>query len=253
MLVPLLDGLLYGCGAVLFVGLGYSAFVSWREGEARAAGRLLLLTLLLPLPYLGVVLLPGTAAATTGTLVLAVTLTGAVAVLWPTGATHRAGTAEPTTRFDERDVMFSRARLVPGTDRFRAYYEEKPEHFEPDERFRALVCPMQRARDSHRDPNRRDRGHRARPVRSDERGRGEPQRPERGAADQTTDYEHPSRKWHAGAEQAKPREVIAGRQGRAHRQRGTHGVADQQYGSDLRERHAQPATGQHAPMQGSER
>ena len=135
--MPLFDVLLYGTGAALFVWLGFSSFVSWREGESRAAGRLFLLTLLLPLPYLAVVLLPGTAGATTGAVILLLTLAGAAALLIPTGSKHRAVRDTPTTRFDERDVMFSRARLVPGSAQFRAYYEDKPEHYAPDEKFRA--------------------------------------------------------------------------------------------------------------------
>ena len=134
---PVLDALLYGSGAALFVWLGFSSFVSWREGEPRAAGRLFLLTLLLPLPYLAVVVLPGTAGATTGAVILLLTLAGAGAVLVPTGSKHRAERDTPTTRFDERDVMFSRVRLVPGSARFNAYYRERPEHLAPDEKFRA--------------------------------------------------------------------------------------------------------------------
>ncbi|MCL7971918.1 MAG: hypothetical protein M8866_07490, partial [marine benthic group bacterium] len=136
-MTQILDVLLYGSGAALFVWLGFSSFVSLREGEPRAAGRLLLLTLLLPLPYLAVVLLPGSAGATTGTVILAMTLIAAAAVLIPTGAKHRAERDTPTTRFDERDVMFSRVRLVPGSKRFAEYYERNPANFEPDERFRA--------------------------------------------------------------------------------------------------------------------
>ena len=127
MINSILDVLLYGSGAALFVWLGFSSFVSWREGEQRAAGRLLLLTLLLPSPYLAVVLLPGSAGVTTGTVILALTLVATALVLIPTGARHRA----------ERDVMFSRVRLVPGSKRFTEYYERNPECFEPDERFRA--------------------------------------------------------------------------------------------------------------------
>jgi ferredoxin len=136
-MTQILDALLYGSGAALFVWLGFSSFVSWREGEPRAAGRLLLLTLLVPLPYLAVVLLPGSAGATTGTVMLALTLAAAAVVLVPTGARHRAERDTPTTRFDERDVMFSRVRLVPGSKRFTEYYEANPENFEPDEKFRA--------------------------------------------------------------------------------------------------------------------
>ena len=38
-IMPLMDVLLYGTGAAAFVWLGFSSFVSWREGEPRAAGR----------------------------------------------------------------------------------------------------------------------------------------------------------------------------------------------------------------------
>ena len=143
-MTPILDALLYGSGAALFVWLGFSSFVSWREGEPRAAGRLLLLTLLLPLPYLAVVLLPGSAGATTGTVILALTLAAAAVVLVPTGARHRAERDTPTTRFDERDVMFSRVRLVPGSKRFTEYYEANPENFGPDEKFRAEAGLLRR-------------------------------------------------------------------------------------------------------------
>ena len=136
-MTPILDALLYGSGATLFVWLGFSSFVSWREGEPRAAGRLLLLTLLLPVPYLAVVLLPGSAGATTGIVILTLTLAAAAIVLIPISAKHRAERDTPTTRFDERDVMFSRVRLVPGSKRFTEYYEANPENFEPDEKFRA--------------------------------------------------------------------------------------------------------------------
>ena len=135
--VPLMDVLLYGTGAAAFVWLGFSAFVSWREGEPRAAGRLALLAVLLPVPYLAVVLLPGSAGTFTGAVILALTLAAVALLLVPTGSKHRAERDTPTTRFDERDVMFSRARLVPASASFRAYYEEKPENYAPDEKFRA--------------------------------------------------------------------------------------------------------------------
>ncbi len=136
-LTPVLDALLYATGSGLFVWLGFSAFLSWREGEPRAAGRLTLLALLLPWPYLAIVLLPGSAGTFTGTAVLALTFGGAVLLFFPTGSKHRAEHDTPTNSFDERDVMFSRARLVPGTARFDAYYTNNPDRLEPDEKFRA--------------------------------------------------------------------------------------------------------------------
>lgn len=44
----------------------------------------------------------------------------------------------PFERVDERDVVFSRARLCPGTDTYRAYYARHPERQVADDRFRAL-------------------------------------------------------------------------------------------------------------------
>jgi reductive dehalogenase len=43
----------------------------------------------------------------------------------------------PRAGVDERDVMFSRAKLVPGTDRHREYYRRHPEKKAPDDAFRA--------------------------------------------------------------------------------------------------------------------
>ena len=105
-MTQILDALLYGSGAALFVWLGFSSFVSWREGEPRAAGRLLLLTLLLPFPYLAVVLLPGSSGTTTGIVILALTLAAAAIVLVPTArAPGGAGHADDTVRRAGRDVL----------------------------------------------------------------------------------------------------------------------------------------------------
>jgi len=39
-------------------------------------------------------------------------------------------------RIDERNIMFSRAELVPGSNKYNAYYAEFPGHKEPDDNFR---------------------------------------------------------------------------------------------------------------------
>lgn len=44
---------------------------------------------------------------------------------------------KPAGRFDERDTMFSRRELVPGTARFDEYYSRHPEKRAPDDAFRA--------------------------------------------------------------------------------------------------------------------
>ena len=44
---------------------------------------------------------------------------------------------QPADRFDERDIMFARARLKPGTEHYDAYYEMRPENKEPDDALRS--------------------------------------------------------------------------------------------------------------------
>ena len=43
----------------------------------------------------------------------------------------------PGKRFDERDIMFARARLVPGSTNYEAYYEMRPENQKVDDNTRA--------------------------------------------------------------------------------------------------------------------
>jgi reductive dehalogenase len=42
----------------------------------------------------------------------------------------------PVRHIDERDTMFSRNELQPGTDRFKDYYINRPEYLKTDEKFR---------------------------------------------------------------------------------------------------------------------
>ncbi|MEJ2053858.1 MAG: reductive dehalogenase domain-containing protein [Calditrichaceae bacterium] len=44
----------------------------------------------------------------------------------------------PNSRFDERDTMFARNDLVPGSENFKDYYNLRPENLEPDNQFRSL-------------------------------------------------------------------------------------------------------------------
>jgi len=48
------------------------------------------------------------------------------------------GVPGPLERFDERDSVFSRARLRPGTDEYESYYGRRPENRSADDRTRDL-------------------------------------------------------------------------------------------------------------------
>jgi reductive dehalogenase len=111
---------------------------SRRERERTAARRSLLLVPLVLLPYLILAWtgLPGREIAGAGLLI--VTLGGAAVLLIPTGRVGAAADPVPASRLDERTIMFSRAVLEPGTDRFEDYYRQFPQHRVPDDRFRSL-------------------------------------------------------------------------------------------------------------------
>ena len=129
--------------ALLMLGLavlaGVAAFgaVSIRERERRAAVIAFLLAVAASLPFVAAAALPAQAR----TAVLAA-LAGAALVslvLWflPIGVV-KIGNGQPSRRVDERDIMFARARLQPGSREFEAYYEMRPENREPDDETRAL-------------------------------------------------------------------------------------------------------------------
>jgi len=113
------------------------AAVSAVEREPRAAYRAVVLAVVLPLPYLAAGLISFEyQASVSAALVL---LTGAAVFLLfvPTPRRRSPGNETPAERIDERDIMFSRRLLEPGTDRYESYYEMRPENRQPDERFRA--------------------------------------------------------------------------------------------------------------------
>lgn len=111
--------------------------VSVKEHERRAAFISFVLAIAAPAPLLAAALLPfpirvGAAAAAAAAIL-------AAAVLWflPIGVSQ-APIGRPDRRVDERDIMFARSRLRPGTAHYEEYYRRRPENREPDDRTRAL-------------------------------------------------------------------------------------------------------------------
>ncbi len=120
--------------------LGGGLLVAWqfrREGDRGAAARLLATLPWLALPWAVAGWAPGAWTAPLGWSLLALTGGVGVILLAPTGGRHLRLRARPTERIDERDTMFSRATLEPGTERFRRYYERRPEQRPVDDAWRA--------------------------------------------------------------------------------------------------------------------
>jgi len=126
--------LAFFAGAALFIGLGF-VLLSIAEKERTAAGRGLLVTLV------GTSLvLSGLALGETGqwiyiALILSSIAVGVILFSLPIGKIT-AETRQPAQQVDEREIIFARARLEPGTDPYQRYYAEHPHHKLPDDRAR---------------------------------------------------------------------------------------------------------------------
>ena len=133
---PVIGILMLVPAAGLFAAMAAMCAVSLHERERTAAYRSLLLALVLPAPFLAAGLFDFPGVRILRILLIALVVAGLLIYLLPLrGARPRR--ERPAGRLDERDIMFSRAALEPGTERFEAHYRRRPAHREPDDRFRA--------------------------------------------------------------------------------------------------------------------
>lgn len=124
-------------GAIFFVSFLFVAVSSLREGERRAAGRALLLCLLLPIPYTVAAFLQDHPGSDISLALLLLTVSTVLILILPVRSSKLQGSDTPKQRIDERDVMFSRQLLVEGTRRFEEYYRENPSKKLLDDEFRS--------------------------------------------------------------------------------------------------------------------
>ena len=123
-------------GVVLAGFMFYFVAVSIRENESRAACRAIVVAIALLLLYgaAGAIGLATQTAA--GGILLLLTIAGLVILLLPIGRRLPDEDDIPAGRIDERDIMFSRMELRPGSERFEAYYQRRPEKKPLDDNFR---------------------------------------------------------------------------------------------------------------------
>jgi ferredoxin len=124
-------------GLVLSLGFAWFGVVSVKERETRAARTAFLFAGASALVCLGAASL---APVHRLAVVIALGLCAAVALLLallPIGSSVRPN-GRPRRRVDEREIMFARRRLRPGTPEYERYYAEHPEHEIGDDRTRAL-------------------------------------------------------------------------------------------------------------------
>jgi len=124
-------------GFVMLLGFGAFGLFSVWESERRAAYVALGAAALTSLPLLLSWLLPVAVKLVILGMIVAGGIVGVVLFLLPIGRVER-GNDVPRQRFDERDVMFARARLIPGSPEYEAYYAMRPENRAGDDKIRTL-------------------------------------------------------------------------------------------------------------------
>jgi len=128
---------LVALGLVMLLGWGGFGLFSVGEGERRAARVALGAAALTSLPLFLAALLPVAVKLALLGLILAGGIVGAILFTLPIGRVER-GNDVPRQRFDERDIMFARAYLIPGSPEYEAYYAMRPENQVADDKIRAL-------------------------------------------------------------------------------------------------------------------
>ncbi len=123
-------------GGIIVLALLYLSLVSLLERELRAAGVALGLALAGTSLYLIVGLGRFPYQNLAAYILLIVPILFLLAFFIPFGKTDQASDT-PRIQIDERDIMFARWRLVPGSSEYESYYARWPERKQVDDRIRS--------------------------------------------------------------------------------------------------------------------
>ncbi len=124
-----------GVGALL--GLTAFGVISLGEGERRAARISFILAAAISLPCFVVAALPPPAPLV-GAAIITIAAVAAVVLWFVPVARLPVGGGRPSRRVDERDIMFARGRLVPGSPEYELYYAMRPQNKQGDDHTRSL-------------------------------------------------------------------------------------------------------------------
>lgn len=121
--------------AAFFSGMAF-VIQSWLEKERRAARRGLLVTGIGTILLLSSLVLSETLQSIILTLIFSAILTGVILFFLPIGKIDPE-LNQPTHQVDEREIIFARARLEPGTENYQRYYQDHPEQKDIDDLARS--------------------------------------------------------------------------------------------------------------------
>jgi ferredoxin len=120
---------------VLFPSTAF-VVISLLEGEKRAAQRALVITTIIGIVFLSPILLNENGRIIVLIIDLFILIAGLIGFFLPIGKSDLELNA-PEEKVDEREIIFARAKLVPGSDNYQSYYHKHPEHQRPDDEARA--------------------------------------------------------------------------------------------------------------------
>jgi ferredoxin len=130
---PIFFMLLAAFSFFIFGGFG---LISWLERERRARTRAFLIAGIGLALSLGALLLPSALQTTLMVLLLSLLFASLISFFLPIGEAP-TGASVPTKRHDEREIMFARSRLEPGSPEYEEYYRRHPEQKKKDDKTRA--------------------------------------------------------------------------------------------------------------------
>jgi len=123
---------------LIFLFFLWAAIVSKRENEKRASMRFYVISLAIFVIAASVLLLGNQTLTISYLWFLLIMLFVGLVLFLPFEKSGSYKFATPKGRIDERDNMFSRRSLEPGTEVFDTYYKRRPENKVADENFRKL-------------------------------------------------------------------------------------------------------------------
>lgn len=123
-------------GSLIFISAIITSIVSFFEKEPVASERSLYAALFVPVPFFVLAFIEFPYKEIVGIIFLSIFLLVTIVLFFPTGKIKLTEDDNPKTKIDERDIMFSRARLKPGSSRFEEYYNNNPDKKEVDDKWR---------------------------------------------------------------------------------------------------------------------
>jgi ferredoxin len=134
--VQLTTPILWFIGILWFLAFNAFSLVSLAEGVKRSA-KISILTALIGLAvFISVTLFSASTEIITLFVIMIFTVFFVIVFALPIGQVD-VGDDVPKKRIDERDIMFARARLKPGSPEYESYYKMRPENLMIDDRTRA--------------------------------------------------------------------------------------------------------------------